>query len=285
MLAVAKLFNTLYMSKWKGDTSLRRFRAIRGNDMQFFNIATEDKAALKAIYKSMKKHGILVGRLPDLCGGDGKTQIVISPCDMSKMESFLLDHKNGKYGGIKISPISAADYERTGHTRDGRLTPEYEGLERSAERRQKRRLQDREALPMKSQEVTEFLMVVKQKEQQGDGEREKVRIHHEEAYCGSHSNWISYSIEDGKRAVLVPRKDISEKDADGTVEAAIEFKKEYICIDKSNGELTHMGGRDVATALKREPVRILYRKTVNLVKNSPKVASVTQAVRRQIFKQ
>ena len=61
--------------------------------------------------------------------------------------------------------------------------------------------------------------------------------------------------------------------------------EEYICIDKSNGELTHMNGRDVAAALKREPVRILYRKTVNLVKNYLKVASVTQVVRRQIFKQ
>ena len=281
MLAFVKLLNTLYLAKWKGDTSLRRFQAIRGNEMQFFNIGTEDKAALKAIYQSMKEHGILVGRLPDLCGGDGKTQVVISPCDMSKMESFLLDHQKGKYGDIKINPISAADYERTGHTPEGELTPEYANLEKSAERKRMKGLSDKNKgakLLTEPKGISEFLMAIRQKERCEKAEAEKVRIHHDEAYCGSNRNWITYSVEDGKRAVFIPKKNISDKDSNGMVTAVIDKKAEYFCVDKSNGEITRIKGKDVVEALRKEPVKIRYKKAKNLVKNTPKVVSVTRSL-------
>ena len=86
---VLKVLNTIYLAKWKGKVSLNRFRRICGGDFLFINMGTENAQILRGIEKEMEAHGILFSRLPDLCGGDGRTQYVIPPADMAKMKAFL----------------------------------------------------------------------------------------------------------------------------------------------------------------------------------------------------
>ena len=113
-ILTAKTLDTIYLAKWKGSVSYARLRKIKGDEVQFLNVSTEEKKILHAIEKEMKQHGILYARLPDLCGGDNRTQYVISPSDMVKCRAFLLDHFSGKYGKIKAGPIRPADYIQTG---------------------------------------------------------------------------------------------------------------------------------------------------------------------------
>ncbi|MCD8076426.1 MAG: hypothetical protein LUF27_15620 [Lachnospiraceae bacterium] len=131
-MMILKLMNTVYLAKWKGATTLNRFRNIKGDDFMFINASTEDRALLQHIEKEMEDHGILLARLPDLCGGDGRTQYVISPSDAAKFKAFLLDHNAGRFREVKVGPISAEDYARTGIDRHGNETPEMQELARSA---------------------------------------------------------------------------------------------------------------------------------------------------------
>lgn len=119
-----KILNTVYLAKWRGKTSFSRFRQIKGEESVFLNAATENKAALKKIEQEMKAHGILFAKLPDLCGGDGKTQYVLAPSDLPKFKSFLLDHQEGPCRQIKVGPIRPSDYIRTGVDSLGNPTPD-----------------------------------------------------------------------------------------------------------------------------------------------------------------
>lgn len=132
LVVTGKVLNTIYLGKWKGKTSLNRFRQIKGDDMQFISIETEDKKLKNEILKSLKNHGILYAELPDLKQGDGKTQFVISPADMGKFEAFLVNHYNGKNKDIKVAPISMEDYSMTGYDENWEPTPEMQKLEASA---------------------------------------------------------------------------------------------------------------------------------------------------------
>lgn len=121
-ILTAKTLDTIYLAKWKGSVSYARLRKIKGDEVQFLNVSTEEKKILHAIEKEMKQHGILYARLPDLCGGDNRTQYVISPSDMVKCRAFLLDHFSGKYGKIKAGSIRPADYIQTGRGEAQQLT-------------------------------------------------------------------------------------------------------------------------------------------------------------------
>ena len=37
-LLMLKIYNSLYLGKWKGKTDFQRFRAIKGDDYEFINI-------------------------------------------------------------------------------------------------------------------------------------------------------------------------------------------------------------------------------------------------------
>lgn len=132
-MLIAKVMNTIYLSKWQGATTLNRFRNIKGDNFAFVNAATEDNAVLQQIEKELTDHGILFARLPDLCGGDGRTQYVISPSDLEKFKAFLLDHNSGAQRGIKVGLIGPEDYVQTAVREEGALTPEYSDLEHMAE--------------------------------------------------------------------------------------------------------------------------------------------------------
>ena len=126
-----KLINTIRLSKWKGKARLGRLRAIKGEDMMYLNAGTEDKASLKLIEKEMKQHGILFARMPDLCGGDGRTQYAVSVSDAPKVRALLIDHAMGPYKDTYLGMLSEKDYLSTAFNRNGEMTPEAQELSKT----------------------------------------------------------------------------------------------------------------------------------------------------------
>ena len=132
-MQVVKLLNTIYLAKWKGSVSLNRLRQIKGDDFVFINVSSENEEDLFSIENEMKSHGILYARMPDLCGGDARTQYAIASSDAVKMKAMLLDHTAGPNRHIRVGPISETDYMMTGKKADGTDTKEMEALNRSAQ--------------------------------------------------------------------------------------------------------------------------------------------------------
>ena len=132
-MLLMKILNTIYLGKWKGSTSFKRFRAIKGDDYEFINICSENPETLAKIEREMEAHSLMFARLPDLCGGDGNTQYVIARSDMQAFAAFLMDHNHGELKNIKCGPITESDYARTAvHPESGEYTEEFKDLNRSA---------------------------------------------------------------------------------------------------------------------------------------------------------
>ena len=132
-MLMMKIYNSIYLGKWKGKTAFQRFRAIKGDDYEFINICSEDPEKLAAIEKEMEAHNLLFARLPDLCGGDGNTQYVIARSDLNIFAAFLMDHMHGDYQHIKVGPIAESDYARSAvHPESGEYTQEFKDLNESA---------------------------------------------------------------------------------------------------------------------------------------------------------
>ena len=132
-LLLLKVYNTLYLGKWKGSTNFQRFRSIKGEDYEFINICTEDPQKLLRIEKEMEAHNLLFARLPDLCGGDGNTQYVIARSDMHIFAAFLMDHTHGELKEVKAGPVTESDYAQTAvHPENGEYTDRFRTLNQSA---------------------------------------------------------------------------------------------------------------------------------------------------------
>lgn len=127
-----KVLNTLYLSKWKGKSSLNRLRKIKGDNLIYLNFSTENAEKLKLVEKELTAHQILFARLPDLCGGDGRTQYALAASDIGKVKAFLLDHNKGPWKEITAGLISAMDYAETGRDINGKETKELQTLEKQA---------------------------------------------------------------------------------------------------------------------------------------------------------
>lgn len=132
-MLMMKVFNTLYLGKWKGSTNFKRFRDIKGENYEFINICTENEELLAKIETEMAAHNLLFARLPDLCGGDGNTQYVVAKSDMHIFKAFLTDHIHGELKSIKVGPIDESDYAKTAvHPESGEYTKEFKDLNESA---------------------------------------------------------------------------------------------------------------------------------------------------------
>ena len=132
LLKMLQLTQSLYYSNWAGSVKYKKLIKMKGPDLVFLNAGTEDPAVLAAIEKNMEEHGVLFARLPDLCGGDGRTQYAIGSDDVAKMRAVLLDHANGKYKTIRFGPISEAEYLHTGIGPDGKENEELHRMRESA---------------------------------------------------------------------------------------------------------------------------------------------------------
>lgn len=137
-----KIMMAVYLSKWRGKTGFNRLLKIKGeqNGLTFVNIGIEpdgkeNRKIFREILKEFDAHGILYAVMPDLCAGDGATQIAVSNVDVSRLNALLIDHKNGRHGDIQLAEITQFDYAMTGVRGDGSLTHETEKLLSSARKK------------------------------------------------------------------------------------------------------------------------------------------------------
>lgn len=247
VMLTAKILNTLYLSKWQGSVSFARFRKIKGENIQFINISTEDSQILKYIEYEMKAHGILFAKMPDLCGGDGRTQYVISPDDMIKFKAFLLDHAVGKHKDVKVGPISPADYAQSGIAQDGAPTPQMQEFVRTREKKrismqQNERQQNELQLPeimerIRQQELEQGSMIIS------------------EAPIKTHDRWGMYRMPDGIHAVIIPKTDIIEDGQSKNTRAAVRDRKNYITIDLKTGQQQSVSGQAIREAFHLDKMR------------------------------
>lgn len=258
-ILVLKVLNTIYLAKWKGKVSLNRFRRICGGDFTFVNLSSEDAKILRGIEQEMKAHGILFARLPDLCGGDGRTQYVIPPADIAKMKAFLLDHSKGAYAAVKAGLISPADYAHTGVIEDGQPTQELAQLTQSAlsaNRKQKNKEGNSDMLtPDQVLQVPEVWDAVKKHDAKINFGRHVSWIKGEP--LKEHENWGLYSMPDNRQAVMIPKADIIPARKHPITgkrslpQFAVYDAKDYMTIDLQSGEKSLEKGRDVVLAFSR----------------------------------
>lgn len=247
VMLTAKILNTLYLSKWQGSVSFARFRRIKGENIQFINISMEDSQILKYIEYEMKAHGILFAKMPDLCGGDGRTQYVISPDDMIKFKAFLLDHAVGKHKDVKVGPISPADYAQSGIAQDGAPTPQMQEFVRTREKKrismqQNERQQNELQLPeimerIRQQELEQGSMIIS------------------EAPIKTHDRWGMYRMPDGIHAVIIPKTDVIEDGQSKNTRAAVRDRKNYITIDLKTGQQQSVSGQAIREAFHLDKMR------------------------------
>lgn len=237
-MLIAKVMNTVYLSKWQGATTLNRFRNIKGDNFVFVNAATEDNAVLQQIEKELTDHGILFARLPDLCGGDGRTQYVISPSDMEKFKAFLLDHNNGAQRGIKVGLIGPEDYVQTAVREDGALTPEYSDLEHMAEV-PRLTMSGQFALPEKPQHYQDYFpRNMHDFVRLYDFTRLNQRIEWMKMEPAAEGErWNAYRMDSGE-LLVIPKEDIYEK------KVGIKSNGVYYTINKE-GEFERITGEDL----------------------------------------
>ena len=100
--------------------------------MLFVNVSTEKESLLKLIEEELTAHQIMFARLPDLCGGDGRTQYAVSQTDAERFKAFLLDHGTGPNRTVLVGPVRPEDYLATGEDTMKNPTPEMRNLERDA---------------------------------------------------------------------------------------------------------------------------------------------------------
>lgn len=135
----ARTMSTIAHAKWRGKTSYKNLLRKKGeeNGLLFLNIGLEpdskkNRRKINAIKKELKEHGIMYAVMPDLCGGDGNTQIAISAIDAKKMEAMLYSHMHGKNKDIYIAEISEFDYTMTGRRLNGQPTQNMQDLQKNA---------------------------------------------------------------------------------------------------------------------------------------------------------
>ena len=223
----------------------------------YINAGTEDKQSLKLIEKEMKKHGILFIKMPDLCGGDGRTQYAMSVSDAPKVRALLINHATGPNKDIYLGMMSEKDYLSTAFTRNGTLTPETQEL-----------MGGREQSPGQQEQsyTSEYgSPQIQRAELQNAFQDVKVRLH--DLDCQGLQNqyhWIAgkplevmrnfaeYSI-DQNRTVFIPIKDailpggnLSER----SLGAALFHDRAYTVTDLQTGTFKTLAGPVVMAMVK-----------------------------------
>ena len=77
-MLMIKIYNSIYLGKWKGKTAFQRFRAIKGDDYEFINICSENPEKLAAIEHIIENTRGELDKLADVkkdISNDGVTAI------------------------------------------------------------------------------------------------------------------------------------------------------------------------------------------------------------------
>ena len=301
-LALMKLINTLYLSKWRGKTNLMRLRATKGESLAFFQIGSENRTNLRQIEQLMKKHGIMFAKLPDLCGGDSRTQYAFSPADAEKMQLFVKNYQdgfvnsNGKKNKTKVEVITGQDYEKTGYKKTGEKTKEYDELEKDAVKQERKA----EARSRKKQTTTDkansfssevekadfardcnldarrqkFSKVVEFnfKEELGAIKEEgKNSFVAEKWDYKSSKDLVAISIPQSSLCVTLPNGALGSIKKGGMRDVVLDATAEYWVVNKQTLERSKMSGKDIGAMFKKPYLKERIAATKNLFKNRPAI--------------
>ncbi len=133
---IMQVGGALIYGAFKEKNTLKDLVAEKGNDIVFFEVSSEQREVLKDMEKQMKAYGITFARMPDLCGGDGRTQYAFSPKDAVRFRMFLRNQAERKKDHPdlpEVKIISAEDYANTGYDSSDNPTPELDEIMKSAE--------------------------------------------------------------------------------------------------------------------------------------------------------
>lgn len=279
----AQTMHVIYSAKWRGKTSFKRLLNLKGeqNGLLFLNVGLEpdspdNRKKFRAIEKELKKHGIMYTVMPDLCGGDGNTQICISAVDAKKMEAMLLSHMNGANRDVYIAEISEYDYTMTGRRSDGTPTEQMqELLDRAAQTEQN------------PSEHVSLENVVKVPEKNAE---QIITMHDLTHQMGPDSyTWLKtkpllskdidgktyhlMTMPDGKSGIIVPDTDFrapgaSFDPAAGTMYGALVCgHKEYYSVNYQSGTVFRISGEKAVKAARKAPAEEYASRVDELLQN------------------
>ena len=278
-----KLLDTLYHAKWKGKTSFNRLRQTKGEDLLFINISTEDEEKLRLVERELDAHQIMFARLPDLCGGDGRTQYAISQSDMEHFRAFLLDHGDGRYRDILVGPVRPEDYLSTGEDDLRNNTPQMKDLEEDARKEAGTTCKEEKAIRIFS-EGTEKRVPSEQFAQEVSGiysmcMHEKGAAYGEkgivfrQAPVKEEENFNLYMMPDGVRMVVIPKEDVQSVHVnEGTGETlppvfTVFTAQRYVIYDPMDGVQDMVRGDDLTRLLEAVPAAAKHKELSNLIQS------------------
>lgn len=273
----AQSMNVIYSAKWKGKTSFKRLLNMKGeqNGLLFLNVGLEPDSSVnrkkfRAIENELKKHGIMYAIMPDLCGGDGNTQICVSTVDAKKVEAMLHSHMHGKNKDVYMAEISEYDYTMTGKEGDGSPTKKMQELIDSA--KQKKQTDHNLANPEK---------VIKIPEKNAS----QIITEHDLTYqMGPESyTWLKtgplmskkingdlyhlITLPDGKSGIIIPDRDYRQPGAGSMYGALVCEHKEYYSVNYRSGKVSRITGEKAVKAARKSPVEEYASKVEQLLKN------------------
>lgn len=299
-IAMMKLINTLYLSKWRGKTNLTRMRAIKGESLAFFQVASENRVGLRNIERMLKKHGVMFAKLPDLCGGDLRTQYAFSPADAEKMQLFLQNYQdsfvnsNGKYNKPRIEVITGKDYERTGYRKTGEKTQEYRELEIDAEKRERKaEARTRKKQKMSADRTSDFsnqdekaafvrdcnldarrqkfskVVEFSFKDELGVVKEEGKRSSVAETWDKSSKDLVAISVPQSPLCVTLPNEALGSMTRSGNRNVVLDATEEYWTVNKKTLERNKLSATEIGEMFKKTYSKERLVATKNLIKNKP----------------
>ena len=293
-----KLLDTLYHAKWKGKTSFNRLRQIKGDDLLFINISTEEEESLRLVERELDAHQIMFARLPDLCGGDGRTQYVISQSDMEHFRAFLLDHGEGRYRDILVGPVRPEDYLSTGEDELLNRTAQMKDLEEDARKEARMEPEEEKTIRVFS-EGTEKSVSSEQFVQEVSGSYSMCMHEKETAYgekgivfrqapVKEEENFNLYMMPDGVRMVVIPKEDVqnvhvNERTGETLPPVFTVFTAQrYVIYNPLEGVQDMVRGEDLTKLLETVPASVKHKELSNLIQS--RLAPAVEEVIKNITK-
>lgn len=148
-LAIMQLRMMLhYASTGTRDTmTVKSLEKLTGGQYDILNIPFEDEKNLKDFYDHLKKLKVSFAELPDLCLGDGFTQIAYNPQDAAKVK-IVADYFKEKLE-VEAAVISLEQYEKMGGETGKRVLAELatKGYEKEQHMQHLQHIRDRNDSP------------------------------------------------------------------------------------------------------------------------------------------
>lgn len=126
---------------------IKDLEKLTGGQYDILNIPFEDEKNLVGFYDRLKKVKVSFAELPDLCLGDGYTQIAYNPQDAEKVK-LVVEYFKDKLE-IEAAEISLEQYERMGEERGKQILDELaaKGYNQEMHMDLLQRIRDRNASP------------------------------------------------------------------------------------------------------------------------------------------